>query len=202
MSRRVFELGGARRQLAGRGAPILSACAVPMVAVAPRAVAIGHLRSATEHQSRDAYRRWLRASSVRIADGNGQRNAVRRRAEPLGRGERLRIGYQPGGHHYLSRCRSTNAAWCRRLVRPDRARSVAIMDEGRPARRASCPAAGTGPARARSGSSWCSPTSRSTSRRRSARRAPPTLEGRGGDSRPVAQRSACRANSSTDVREP
>ncbi len=39
--------------------------------------------------------------TVRIAGASGQRNARVDAAEPLAPGERLRIGYQPGGHRYL-----------------------------------------------------------------------------------------------------
>jgi len=39
--------------------------------------------------------------TVRVAGVDGQRNARVDSAEPLSRGERLRIGYQPGGHRYL-----------------------------------------------------------------------------------------------------
>jgi hypothetical protein len=38
---------------------------------------------------------------VRVAGVDGQRNARVDSAEPLARGERLRIGYQSGGHRYL-----------------------------------------------------------------------------------------------------
>lgn len=39
--------------------------------------------------------------TVRVAGAAGQRNARADANEPLARGERLRIGYQPGGHRYL-----------------------------------------------------------------------------------------------------
>jgi len=39
--------------------------------------------------------------TVRVAGVDGQRNARVDSTEPLARGERLRIGYQPGGHRYL-----------------------------------------------------------------------------------------------------
>jgi hypothetical protein len=39
--------------------------------------------------------------TVRVAGVDGQRNARVDSTEPLARGERLRIGYQPGSHRYL-----------------------------------------------------------------------------------------------------
>lgn len=39
--------------------------------------------------------------TVRVAGPSGQRTARVQGTEPLGTGERLRIGYQPGGHRYL-----------------------------------------------------------------------------------------------------
>jgi hypothetical protein len=39
--------------------------------------------------------------TVRVAGATGQRTARTDAAEPLAPGERLRIGYQPGGHRYL-----------------------------------------------------------------------------------------------------
>jgi len=74
-------------------APMLAmaACLAVMVTFAPRPV----LRQPTTRTKGGA------GITVRVAGVDGQRNARVDSTEPLARGERLRIGYQSGGHRYL-----------------------------------------------------------------------------------------------------
>ena len=75
-------------------APMLAmaACLVVMVTFVPRPVM--HPPSTTRTKGSAGI-------TVRVAGVDGQRNARVDSNEPLARGERLRIGYQPGGHRYL-----------------------------------------------------------------------------------------------------
>ncbi|HEY7374928.1 MAG TPA: ACP synthase [Polyangia bacterium] len=74
-------------------APMLAAaaCLVAVVTFAPRPV----INKPTVRSKGGA------GINVRVAGVDGQRNARGDSPEPLVRGERLRIGYQSGGHRYL-----------------------------------------------------------------------------------------------------
>jgi len=69
----------------------MAACVVAMVTFVPRPVM---QRPATRTKGGAGI-------IVRVAGVDGQRNARVDSTEPLARGERLRIGYQPGPHRYL-----------------------------------------------------------------------------------------------------
>jgi hypothetical protein len=77
-------------------APMLAmaACMVAMVTFLPRPIVTAPQRSATRGKGGAGI-------NVRVAGVDGQRNARVDSAEPLARGERLRIGYQAGNHRYL-----------------------------------------------------------------------------------------------------
>src|SRR6187549_2288919 len=74
-------------------APVLAmaACVVAMVTFVPRPV----MQKPTTRSKGGA------EITVRVAGVDGQRNARVDSAEPLARGERLRIGYKSGDHRYL-----------------------------------------------------------------------------------------------------
>src|SRR4051812_34952222 len=100
-----FAAGGER---AARGAskararrPILNAWLMPMVAVAACGVAVVTFRPPPVIQEPAARTKGGAGITVRVAGVDGQRNARVDSTEPLARGERLRIGYQPGNHRYL-----------------------------------------------------------------------------------------------------
>jgi hypothetical protein len=68
--------------------------------------------------------------TVRVAGTDGQRTARADAPEPLARGERLRIGYSPGGHKYLLAL-SIDAAGNVEALSPERGVSAALP-EGSP----------------------------------------------------------------------
>ena len=78
-------------------APMLAmaACLVAMVTFVPRPVLHKPSANRTKGSADGA------GITVRVAGVDGQRNARVDSAEPLARGERLRIGYQAGAHRYL-----------------------------------------------------------------------------------------------------
>jgi hypothetical protein len=76
-------------------AAAIAACMVAMVTFLPRPVVEKPAMNRTKGSGSGA------AITVRVAGADGQRNARVDSPEPLSRGERLRIGYQPGGHRYL-----------------------------------------------------------------------------------------------------
>src|SRR5262252_640609 len=65
--------------------------------------------------------------TVRVAGVDGQRNARVDSAEPLARGERLRIGYQPGAHRYLLALTIDDHGVVQALS-PERGHSLALPD--------------------------------------------------------------------------
>ena len=69
-----------------------AACLVSMVTFLPRPI----IEKPAVNRSKGGA-----GITVRVAGVDGQRNARVDSNEPLARGERLRIGYQPGGHRYL-----------------------------------------------------------------------------------------------------
>jgi len=69
----------------------MAACVVALVTFVPRPV----MQKPTTRTKGGA------GITVRVAGVDGQRNARVDSTEPLARGERLRIGYQPGTHRYL-----------------------------------------------------------------------------------------------------
>ena len=73
----------------------MAACIVAMVTFVPRPIVEKPSANRTKGSDTGA------AITVRVAGADGQRNARVDSTEPLGRGERLRIGYQPGGHRFL-----------------------------------------------------------------------------------------------------
>jgi hypothetical protein len=64
---------------------------------------------------------------VRVAGADGQRNARVDSTEPLARGERLRIGYQSGGHRYLIALTIDERGVVQALS-PEQGASVALAD--------------------------------------------------------------------------
>jgi hypothetical protein len=65
--------------------------------------------------------------TVRVAGVDGQRNARVDSTEPLARGERLRIGYQPGDHRYLLALTIDERGVVQALA-PEQGQSVALPD--------------------------------------------------------------------------
>jgi hypothetical protein len=65
--------------------------------------------------------------TVRVAGADGQRNARVDSTEPLARGERLRIGYQSGGHRYLIALTIDERGVVQALS-PERGASLALAD--------------------------------------------------------------------------
>ena len=82
-----------RMMLSAWVAPLaaMAACVVALITFVPRPVIT---RPATRTKGGAGI-------TVRVAGVDGQRNARVDSTEPLARGERLRIGYQPGPHRYL-----------------------------------------------------------------------------------------------------
>ena len=146
-------------------APMLAmaACVVAMVTFVPRPV---FQKPATRTKGGAGI-------TVRVAGVDGQRNARVDATEPLARGERLRIGYQPGAHRYLLALSIDEHGVGARRCTPSRARAWRCPTARR-ARPATCPTAWswTGGRRADHRRAL-----RSADRRRgraSAPRAPPT----------------------------
>jgi hypothetical protein len=65
--------------------------------------------------------------TVRVAGVVGQRNARVDSAEPLSRGERLRIGYQPGPHRYLIAL-TVDERGVVQALSPEQGKSLALSD--------------------------------------------------------------------------
>jgi hypothetical protein len=72
--------------------------------------------------------------TVRVAGAAGQRTARIDAAEPLAPGERLRIGYQSGGHRYLLSLSIDQHGEVTPLY-PERGASLPVADDGEPATR-------------------------------------------------------------------
>jgi hypothetical protein len=99
-------------------APMLAmaACLVAVVTFAPRPV----ITKPTVRTKGDGG-----GITVRVAGVDGQRNARVDSTEPLARGERLRIGYQAGGHRYLLALTIDDHGAVQALS-PERGQSLAI----------------------------------------------------------------------------
>jgi hypothetical protein len=74
------------------------------------------------------------AITVRVAGVDGQRNARVDSAEPLARGERLRIGYQAGAHRYLIALTIDERGVVQALS-PEEGQSLALPDRAEKATR-------------------------------------------------------------------
>jgi len=100
-------------------APMLAmaACVVAMVTFVPRPVM---QRPATRTKGGAGI-------IVRVAGVDGQRNARVDSTEPLARGERLRIGYQPGTHRYLLALTIDDRGVVQALS-PEQGRSLTVPD--------------------------------------------------------------------------
>jgi hypothetical protein len=81
--------------------PMLNTWLMPMVAAAACLVAMVTFIPRRTLDRPHTRTKGSAGITVRVAGVDGQRNARVDSAEPLSRGERLRIGYQPGGHRYL-----------------------------------------------------------------------------------------------------
>jgi hypothetical protein len=66
---------------------------------------------------------------VRVAGNDGQRSARVDGSEPLARGEKLRLGYQPGGHRYLLSL-SIDDRGTVTPIYPEQGRSLSIPESG------------------------------------------------------------------------
>jgi len=102
-------------------APMLAmaACVVAMVTFVPRPVM---QRPATRTKGGAGI-------IVRVAGVDGQRNARVDSTEPLARGERLRIGYQPGEHRYLIALTIDDHGAVQALS-PEQGKSLALAEGG------------------------------------------------------------------------
>jgi hypothetical protein len=100
-------------------APMLAmaACLVVMVSFVPRPI-----MHKPENRTKGGA-----GITVRVAGVDGQRSARVDSAEPLARGERLRIGYQTGGHRYLIALTIDERGVVQALS-PEQGQSVALPD--------------------------------------------------------------------------
>jgi hypothetical protein len=103
-----FDRFAAGVERAARGAskakarrPMMNAWLMPMAAMAACLVAMVTFVPRPIIQKPATRTKGGAGITVRVAGVDGQRNARVDSTEPLSRGERLRIGYQSGGHRYL-----------------------------------------------------------------------------------------------------
>jgi hypothetical protein len=103
-----FDRFAAGVERAARGAskakarpPVLNTWLAPMLAMAACVVAMVTFIPRPALQKPATRTKGGAGITVRVAGVDGQRNAREDAAEPLSRGERLRIGYQRGDHRYL-----------------------------------------------------------------------------------------------------
>ena len=139
--RRRRRAGGARREQ-GAARPVRARVwMAPMVAMAACAGRDDHVRAAAD--SREAGATGPRAAAaiiVRVAGADGQRDGRVDATEALARGERLRIGYQPGDHRYLLSLSIDDRGEVTPLY-PERGPSLTRARRLARARRVSCPTA-------------------------------------------------------------
>ncbi len=132
-----FDRFAAGVERAARGAskakprrPILNSWIAPMVAMAACMIAMVTFvpRPNVREPQRPATRTKGGAGIiVRVAGVDGQRNARVDSTEPLARGERLRIGYQPGDHRYLIALTIDDHGAVQALS-PEQGKSLALPD--------------------------------------------------------------------------
>lgn len=129
-----FDRFAAGVERAARGAskarsrrPTLNAWLMPMVAMAACVVAMVTFVPRPIIQKPATRTKGGAGITVRVAGVDGQRNARVDSTEPLGRGERLRIGYQLGGHRYLIALTIDERGVVQALA-PEQGASVALSD--------------------------------------------------------------------------
>ena len=132
-----FDRFAAGVERAARGAskaksrrPILNTWLAPMIAVAACMVAMVTFiprSNMTEPQMSANRTKGGAGITVRVAGVDGQRNARVDSTEPLARGERLRIGYQPGTHRYLLALTIDDRGVVQALS-PEQGRSLTVPD--------------------------------------------------------------------------
>jgi len=129
-----FDRFAAGVERAARGAskararrPNLNAWLMPMVAMAACVVAMVTFVPRPIIQKPATRTKGGAGITVRVAGADGQRNARVDSAEPLGRGERLRVGYQSGGHRYLTALTIDERGVVQALA-PEQGASVALSD--------------------------------------------------------------------------
>jgi len=118
---------GASKAKAKQRRPILSTWLAPMLAMAACVVAMVTFVPRPVLQKPATRTKGGAGITVRVAGVDGQRNARVDSAEPLARGERLRIGYQAGGHRYLLALTIDEHGVVQALS-PERGQSVALPD--------------------------------------------------------------------------
>jgi hypothetical protein len=129
-----FDRFAAGVERAARGAskaksrrPLMNAWLMPMAAMAACIVAMVTFLPRPIVEKPATRTKGGAGITVRVAGADGQRNARVDSTEPLVRGERLRIGYQSGGHRYLLALTIDERGVVQALS-PEQGASVALAD--------------------------------------------------------------------------